>query len=160
MVIRRLVYAVPNYGTAYQLICEKLAITTCAYEKGEFPFHKALSTCFQRLSGITPIFKNLVSILSRENSVSEVAPLTEFQKPFRRMVVENNERFKKTSCILGSSLVFGFFVQNCVTISCPDGSISTMCYDSIFKELLNKKVRQIAISWPVLISCIIRTTNG
>ena len=69
-------------------------------------------------------------------------PLTVFQKPFRRIVFNTNERFEKTSCILSSPLVF---VQNCVTISCPGGSISTMCCDSIFKELLSRKVRQVVI---------------
>ena len=69
-------------------------------------------------------------------------PLTVFQKPFRRIVFNTNERFEKTSCILSSPLVF---VQNCVTISCPGESISTICCDSIFKELLSRKVRQVVI---------------
>ena len=66
-------------------------------------------------------------------------PSTEFEKLFRR-IVDNNEQFEKTSCILGSSLVFGVFAQNSITISCPGGSISTIYCDSIFKALLNKKV--------------------
>ena len=107
----------------------------------------------------TKFQKSRISTIKRKLSVKG-CPLTEFQKPFRKILVDNNERFKNTSCIFSSSLVFGFFVQNCVTISCQDGSSSTMYCDSIFKELLNREVRQVVISWPVLLSCIIGTTEG
>ena len=92
----------------------------------------------------TKFLKSRINTIKRNLSLRG-CPLTIFQKPFRRIVVNKNERFEKTSCIIGSSLVFGVFVQNCVTISSPDGSISTMCCNSIFKELLNRKVRLVVI---------------
>ena len=45
-------------------------------------------------------------------------------KPYRRVIVDNEQQFQKGTCILVSSLVFGVFIQNSVTISCPGGSIS------------------------------------
>ena len=66
-------------------------------------------------------------------------------KPYRRIIVDNEQQFQKRTCILGSSLVFGVFIQNSVTISCPGGSISTMCSESVFTEICERNVRQVIV---------------
>ena len=66
-------------------------------------------------------------------------------KPYRQIIVDNEQQFEKRTCILGSSLVFGVFIQNSVTISCPGGSISTMCSESVFTEVFERNVSQVIV---------------
>ena len=66
-------------------------------------------------------------------------------KPYREVIVDNEQQFQKRTCILGSSVMFGVFVQNIVTISYPGGSISTMCSESVFKETFDRNVRQVIV---------------
>ena len=67
-------------------------------------------------------------------------------KPHRKIIKPPRHRGHYfENCILGSSLVFGIFVENTITISCPGGCISTMCAPAISNELKSRNVKNVLI---------------
>ena len=71
--------------------------------------------------------------LKKSNLRQRMCNVVEEKRPFRRITYQNVPTNK--NCILGSSLVFGCFLRDAVTISCPGGVIATMCTNQIMKEL-------------------------
>ena len=45
----------------------------------------------------------------------------------------------------GSSLLFGVFIENALTISCPAGCISTLYSDKIFDDLKTYNIRNVIV---------------
>ena len=67
--------------------------------------------------------------------------LVELKGPYRKLIVP--PCYKKTYelCILGSSLVFGVFIEHALTISCPGGCIWPQCSNKIFDDLKTYNIK-------------------
>ena len=69
-----------------------------------------------------------------------------YNKPYRKIIKPPKHRSHSfENCILGSSLVFGVFVEKTITISCPGGSVSTLCAPAISHEIKSRNVKNVII---------------
>ena len=48
-------------------------------------------------------------------------------------------------CILSSSLVYGVFLRNIITILCPGGTFATMCTEIVMHEMKLSKTQKVVI---------------
>ena len=65
------------------------------------------------------------------------------RQPFRRIIYTSTNQVN--NCVLGSLLVFGVFLKNTMTISCPGGAISTMCSDNFLRDIRNSGAKNIIV---------------
>ena len=69
----------------------------------------------------------------------------ELSKPYRKLILPEKSQQVFQNCILGSSLVYGVFVENAITISCPGGCISTLCSDRVIENMKSFGVRNVVV---------------
>ena len=69
----------------------------------------------------------------------------ELSKPYRTLILPEKSQRVFQNCILGSSLVYGVFVENAITISCPGGCISTLCSDRLIENMKSFGVRNVVV---------------
>ena len=65
-------------------------------------------------------------------------------RPKRRIIMKK-VNMNIENCILGSSLVYGIFIDNTVTISCPGGQVSTLCSAGVQEELEYFKPKRVIV---------------
>ena len=69
--------------------------------------------------------------------------LVELKGPYRKLIVPPGYKKTYETCFLGSSLVFGVFIEIALTISCPGGCISTLCSDKSFDDLKTYNIKNV-----------------
>ena len=99
-------------------------------------FRRKIDSKQKRSSRINEIKKNLWR---------RGCSLVELKGPYRKLIAP--PCYKKTyeTCILGSSLVFGVFIENALTVSCPGGCISTLCSNKIFDDLKTYNIKNVIV---------------
>ena len=63
----------------------------------------------------------------------------------RRKIIKKRRSEPCYNVILGSSLVFGVFVDQTVTISCPGGQITTMCSPEVVRDIWNYNPKNLIV---------------
>ena len=63
----------------------------------------------------------------------------------RRKIIKKRRSEPCHNVILGSSLVFGVFVDQTVTISCPGGQITTMCSPEVVRDIWNYNPKNLIV---------------
>ena len=63
----------------------------------------------------------------------------------RRKIIKKRRSEPCYNVILGSSLVFGVFVDQTVTISCPGGQITTMCSPEVVRDIWNYNPKKLIV---------------
>ena len=146
MAIELFAFAVRNYGTIYPKHSEKqVTINYSGRNSRHFSFQCVTDSLFSEITmDCDARRRSRIDTIKRNLSLRGCLVYYK-SKPYRRIIVDNEQQFQKRTCILGSSLVFGVFIQNSVTISCPGGSISTMCSESVFTEIFERNVRQVIV---------------
>ena len=70
--------------------------------------------------------------------------VVELSKPYRKLTFkEKSQRVFEN--FLGSSLVYGVFVENAITLSCPGGCISTRCSNRVNENMKSFGVRSVVV---------------
>ena len=65
--------------------------------------------------------------------------------PKRRIILSSDKIKRVTYAVLGSSLVYGIFLPDSVTVSCPGGTLSTLCSDQVLNDMKNLDVQTVLI---------------
>ena len=65
--------------------------------------------------------------------------------PKRRIILSSDKIKRVTYAVLGSSLVYGIFLPDSVTVSYPGGTLSTLCSDQVLKDMKNLDVQTVLI---------------
>ena len=79
------------------------------------------------------------------NLMKRRCTVVELSKPYRKLTLPEKSQRLFQNCILGSSLVYGVFVENAITISCPGGCISTLCSDRVIENMKSFGVRNVVV---------------
>ena len=69
----------------------------------------------------------------------------ELSKSYRKLILPEKSQRVFQNCILGLSLVYGVFVENAITISCPGGCSSTLCSDRVIEIMKSFGVRNVVV---------------
>ena len=71
--------------------------------------------------------------------------VVELSKPYRKITLPEKSQRVFECCVLGPLLMYGGFVENAITISCPGGCISTLCSDCVIENIKSFGIRSVVV---------------